>query len=49
MGLYPLSLDLVGLVPSDREGNGNCRGPAPVDPGNLKGGQRWREKNVFID
>ena len=26
-----------------------CRGPAPVDPGNSKGGQRWREKNLFID
>ena len=26
-----------------------CRGPAPVDPGNLKGGQHWREKNLFID
>ena len=24
-------------------------GPAPVDPGNSKGGQRWREKNLFID
>ena len=26
-----------------------CRGPAPVDPGNSKGGWRWREKNLFID
>ena len=23
--------------------------PALVDPGNSKGGRRWREKNLFID
>ena len=27
-----------------------CRGPAPVDPGNSKGGRRWREKTcLFIN
>ena len=26
----------------------NCQGPAPVDPGNLKGGRCWHEKN-FTD
>ena len=26
-----------------------CRGPAPVDPGNSKGGRHWHEKNLFID
>ena len=27
-----------------------CRGPAPVDPGNSKGGRRWRGKTcLFID
>ena len=25
-----------------------CRGPAPVDPGNSKRGQRWCEKNLFV-
>ena len=27
-----------------------CRGPAPVDPGNSKGGRRWRGKTcLFIN
>ena len=27
-----------------------CQGPAPVDPGNSKGGRRWRGKTcLFID
>ena len=26
-----------------------CRGPALVEPGNLKGGRRWHEKHLFID
>ena len=25
-----------------------CRGPAPVDPGNSKGGQRWRGKTYLL-
>ena len=33
----------------ERETNWDCRGPAPVDPGNSKRGRRWREKNLFID
>ena len=29
---------------------GGCRGPAPVDPGNSKGGRRWRGKTcLFIN
>ena len=29
---------------------GPCRGPAPVDPGNSKGGRRWRGKTcLFIN
>ena len=28
----------------------NCQGPAPVDPGNSKGGRRWRGKTcLFIN
>ena len=30
--------------------NIRCRGPAPVDPGNSKGGRRWRGKTcLFIN
>ena len=30
--------------------NLRCRGPAPVDPGNSKGGRRWRGKTcLFIN
>ena len=25
-----------------------CRGPAPVDPGNSKGGRRWRGKTCLL-
>ena len=25
-----------------------CRGPAPVDPGNSKGGWRWRGKTCLL-
>ena len=27
---------------------GSCRGPAPVDPGNSKGGRRWRGKTCLL-
>ena len=31
-------------------GTERCRGPAPVDPGNSKGGRRWRGKTcLFIN
>ena len=26
----------------------HCRGPAPVDPGNSKGGRRWRGKTCLL-
>ena len=26
----------------------DCRGPAPVDPGNSKGGRRWRGKTCLL-
>ena len=35
---------------SRRVDQGICRGPAPVDPGNSKGGRRWRGKTcLFIN
>ena len=48
------SIPGLGRSPGGGHGNPLCRGPAPVDPGNSKGGRRWRGKaclfiNVRLD
>ena len=51
-------LDLIDRMPDELwmevhdtvQETGICRGPALVDPGNSKGGQRWRGKTcLFIN
>ena len=47
----PLGIPLPSMPgPKTLCGVGACRGPAPVDPGNLKGGRRWLGKTcLFIN
>ena len=45
----PLGIPLHSMLgPKTLCGVGACRGPAPVDPGNSKGGRRWRGKTCLL-
>ena len=48
-GIEPVSPAIAGrFLTTGLPGKPNCRGPALVDPGNSKGGQRWRGKTYLL-